>query len=59
MEMFTLLGLLDCQCLLYREISIGEDVERCLTKNFTEKELEVSWDQNLQSEMEDGCEEEI
>ena len=50
MEIFTLLGLLDCQSLLYIEISIGEYVERCLTKYFTEKELEVSRDQNFDPE---------
>ena len=42
--MFTVLGLLDCQSLLFREISMGEDVEGYLTKYFTEKEPKISRD---------------
>ena len=59
MEIFTLFGLLDCQSLLYKELSNGEEVEICLTNNFTEKELEISRDQNLLSGEEAGCEDEI
>ena len=59
MEIFTLLGLLDCQSLLYKELSKGEEVERCLTNDLIEKEPKVSRDQNFLSGKEAGCEEEI
>ena len=59
MDIFILIGLLDFQSLLYKELSKGEDVERCLTSDFTEKEPEFSRDQNLWSGKEAGCEEEI
>ena len=58
MEILILLGLLDFQSLLYKELSKGEDVEKCLPNDFTE-EHEVSREQNLWSGMEAGSEEEI
>ena len=59
MEIFTLVGLLDCQSLLYKELSKGEEIERCLTNDFIEKEPEVTRDQNLLSGKEAGCKDEI
>ena len=42
MDIFIILGLLDFQSLLYKELSKGEEVERCLTSDFIEMELEFS-----------------